>query len=107
MAALQVAGNLNTWKTPNSFADWIDGTSNQFVVGEKYIPPDYLGKCVQNAATSGLVPSTGYSTRRQEQTVADFIKVQIISLFRDVMSHAQLCFACWRSCQTGCRCDNT
>ncbi|MDR3196553.1 MAG: DUF1559 domain-containing protein, partial [Planctomycetaceae bacterium] len=27
MAGLQVAGNLNTWKTPNSFADWSDGTS--------------------------------------------------------------------------------
>jgi hypothetical protein len=58
MAALQVAGNLNTWKTPNSFADWTDGTSNQLVVGEKYIPPEYLGKCIENAVTSGLVPST-------------------------------------------------
>ena len=63
MAALQVAGNLNTWKTPNSFANWTDGTSNQLVVGEKYIPPDYLGKCIENAVTSGLVPSTGYATQ--------------------------------------------
>jgi prepilin-type N-terminal cleavage/methylation domain-containing protein len=63
MAGLQVAGNLNTWKTPNSFADWIDGTSNQLIVGEKYIPPDYLSKCVENAVTSGLVPSSGYATK--------------------------------------------
>jgi hypothetical protein len=57
MAELQVDGNLNTWLPPNSFADWIDGTSNQLIVGEKYIPPDYLGKCVENPVTSGLVPS--------------------------------------------------
>jgi hypothetical protein len=62
MSALQVAGNLNTWKTPNSFADWTDGTSNQLVVGEKYIPPDYLGKCIEDAVASGLVP-TGTSTK--------------------------------------------
>jgi prepilin-type N-terminal cleavage/methylation domain-containing protein len=62
MSALQIAGDLKTWKTPNSFANWTDGTSNQLVVGEKYIPPDYLGKCVENAVTSGLVP-TGTSTK--------------------------------------------
>jgi hypothetical protein len=63
MAGLQIAGDLKTWKTPNSFADWLDGTSNQLVVGEKYIHPDYFGKCVENAVTSGLVPSSGYSTK--------------------------------------------
>ncbi|MDR0336273.1 MAG: DUF1559 domain-containing protein [Planctomycetaceae bacterium] len=63
MAGLQVAGNLSTWQTSNSFAAWTDGTSNQLIVGEKYIPPDYLGKCVQNAVASGLVPSSGYSTK--------------------------------------------
>ncbi|MDR2117089.1 MAG: DUF1559 domain-containing protein [Planctomycetaceae bacterium] len=61
MSALQVAGNLSTWKTSNSFANWTDGTSNQLVVGEKYIPPDYVGKCVNNAVSSGIVPSS-YST---------------------------------------------
>jgi prepilin-type N-terminal cleavage/methylation domain-containing protein len=60
MAALQVTSDLKTWKTPNSLADWTDGTSNQLVVGEKYIPPDYLGKCVENSVTSGLVP---YNTK--------------------------------------------
>jgi prepilin-type N-terminal cleavage/methylation domain-containing protein len=62
MAGLQVAGNFNTWTTPNSFANWTDGTSNQLVVGEKYIHHDYLGKCITDAVASGLVPST-YSTK--------------------------------------------
>jgi hypothetical protein len=72
MAGLQVAGNLNTWKTPNSFADWIDGTSNQLIVGEKYIPPDYLSKCVENAVTSGLVPSTGYNAKAVRMDCSGF-----------------------------------
>ncbi|MDR2705550.1 MAG: DUF1559 domain-containing protein, partial [Planctomycetaceae bacterium] len=33
------------------------------VVGEKYIHPDYLGKCLENAITSGLVPSSGYNKK--------------------------------------------
>jgi hypothetical protein len=35
-------------------ADWTDGTSNQLVVGEKYIHSNYLGKCAQDAVASGL-----------------------------------------------------
>jgi len=37
-------------------ASWSDGTSNQIIMGEKYIPLPYVGRCEQNAAsiTPGL-----------------------------------------------------
>jgi hypothetical protein len=39
------SAQCNSWMPPNSFTGWTDGTSNQFVVTEKYITPDNLGKC--------------------------------------------------------------
>jgi hypothetical protein len=32
------------WSSRNSFASWSDGTSNQLILGEKYIPSGYLKK---------------------------------------------------------------
>jgi prepilin-type N-terminal cleavage/methylation domain-containing protein len=58
MSGLQEVGNLNSWKVSNSFADWADGTSNQLAVGEKYIPPDFLGQCLETTPTVTGATST-------------------------------------------------
>jgi hypothetical protein len=63
MSSLQAEGNYNSWKPSNSLADWSDGTSNQIAVGEKYIPPDYLGKCADNASAAGLHPTANKAAR--------------------------------------------
>ncbi|MDR1494192.1 MAG: DUF1559 domain-containing protein [Planctomycetaceae bacterium] len=44
-AALQTSGNLGSWYPTDTFAWWSDGTSNQLVVGEKFIPKDYMSDC--------------------------------------------------------------
>jgi hypothetical protein len=44
-AALRTTGNLGSWYPVDTFAWWSDGTSNQLVVGEKFIPKDYMADC--------------------------------------------------------------
>jgi hypothetical protein len=44
-AALRTSGNIGSWYPVDTFAWWSDGTSNQLVVGEKFIPKDYMGDC--------------------------------------------------------------
>jgi prepilin-type N-terminal cleavage/methylation domain-containing protein len=55
--------NSNNWQCRDSFAYWIDGTSNQLVIGEKYINQDYLGVCTnsgnENVADCSIVNITG------------------------------------------------
>jgi hypothetical protein len=47
-------------------ARWSDGTSNQIIMGEKYIPPAYLGRCEQFA---NLVdPSAGFPNNSAAMT---------------------------------------
>jgi prepilin-type N-terminal cleavage/methylation domain-containing protein len=36
---------LQSWSPRDSFTWWRDGTSNQFITGEKHIPPSALGRC--------------------------------------------------------------
>ena len=38
-------GDYSSWKPSNSMASWSDGTSNQFVFGEKYVHMSHLGQC--------------------------------------------------------------
>ena len=37
--------NYNSWSAGDTIARWSDGTSNQFVIGEKHIPSGALGVC--------------------------------------------------------------
>ena len=37
--------NYNSWGPRDTMAWWQDGTSNQLLVGEKHLPPAYLGVC--------------------------------------------------------------
>jgi len=53
LATLQTQGDLNSWGPPNTMAAWSDGTSNQLIVGEKYIHPVLVGRCVENATSLG------------------------------------------------------
>jgi hypothetical protein len=41
--------DFNTWQPRDTFAYWNDGTSNQFLIGEKHVPLDMLGVCSQNS----------------------------------------------------------
>ena len=38
---------FQSWQTRDSLAWWSDGTSNQLIIGEKYIPSDVVGLCDQ------------------------------------------------------------
>ncbi|MDO5581396.1 MAG: DUF1559 domain-containing protein [Planctomycetia bacterium] len=35
----------SSWYPRDNMAWWQDGTSNQIIIGEKFIPQDYIGKC--------------------------------------------------------------
>jgi len=43
--ALLQSTNLGSWEPADTIAWWKDGTSNQLVIGEKYIPENYLDDC--------------------------------------------------------------
>jgi len=36
---------MESWSPRDSMARWVDGTSNQLIVGEKHIPPNLVGVC--------------------------------------------------------------
>lgn len=40
-----VDGDRNKWSPGNSFASWVDGLSNQIIIGEKHLPPRTIGRC--------------------------------------------------------------
>ena len=65
--------NANSWKPRDTFSYWADGTSNQIVVGEKFIPASLLG----NASTQLEAQWDGniFGPRVNDQTpnVARFI----------------------------------
>ncbi|MGL6194587.1 MAG: DUF1559 domain-containing protein [Thermoguttaceae bacterium] len=42
---------LQNWETRDDFSWWKDGTSNQFVVGEKHIPASLIGQCSPSGTT--------------------------------------------------------
>lgn len=44
---------MGAWGPRDTFASWTDGTSNQFIVGEKHIPPAVLGICDRSGTSSG------------------------------------------------------
>jgi prepilin-type N-terminal cleavage/methylation domain-containing protein len=45
MAALRTENNLESWYPTDTMAWWSDGTSNQLLVGEKFVPKEYLSSC--------------------------------------------------------------
>jgi hypothetical protein len=45
IANLTNTADLNTWQPASDFSRWRDGTTNQFIIGEKHIPRGSLGKC--------------------------------------------------------------
>ena len=40
-----VGQKVATWKPRDSLSYWADGTSNQIIIGEKHVPPKFLGYC--------------------------------------------------------------
>jgi hypothetical protein len=53
--------NLNSWGPRDTMTWWRDGTSNQFLAGEKHIPPAALGQC-GNAGNPFYYADCGYQT---------------------------------------------
>jgi hypothetical protein len=49
--------NPNNWTPRDNFSRMTDGTSNQILVGEKHIHPDYLNECKVNTASIGEIRS--------------------------------------------------
>ena len=45
LAKRTTENNSSTWYPRDDFSWWQDGTSNQIVIGEKFIPQDYIDKC--------------------------------------------------------------
>ena len=54
------------WGCRDTFAWLQDGTSNQFLVGEKHIHPDFLGKC--NDADAAYYTDCGYQNTAQSRS---------------------------------------
>ncbi|MDR1141514.1 MAG: DUF1559 domain-containing protein [Planctomycetaceae bacterium] len=55
--------NLRQWGPRDTLARWIDGLSNQIIIGEKHIPVTLIGKCGENRQQSGdcsYLRSQGY-----------------------------------------------
>ncbi|MDO5552552.1 MAG: DUF1559 domain-containing protein [Planctomycetia bacterium] len=46
--------NVKTWECRDSISWWMDGTSNQIIIGEKHIPLERIGRC--NKPASGISP---------------------------------------------------
>jgi hypothetical protein len=44
--------DANSWQPRDTFAWWMDGTSNQLIFGERHIPFDRIGECYHNTALS-------------------------------------------------------
>ena len=42
------------WSPPNTMSAWRDGTSNQLIIGEKYIPSAVMGLCLEDGRPQGL-----------------------------------------------------
>ncbi|MGL4942721.1 MAG: DUF1559 domain-containing protein [Thermoguttaceae bacterium] len=59
-----------SWLPRDTFSWWVDGTSNQFVIGEKHIPSARLGKCLAQGTAGwenetsdcGILSSGGWRT---------------------------------------------
>jgi prepilin-type N-terminal cleavage/methylation domain-containing protein len=47
--------DCSKWTPANSFASWVDGTSNQIIIGEKHIPSNALGECSAGSGTTEKV----------------------------------------------------
>ncbi len=52
-APIWTTNSADSWIPRDTMAYWEDGTSNQFVIGEKHIRPSALGKCVKDTGTWG------------------------------------------------------
>jgi len=64
----------NSWTPRDTMSWWSDGTSNQFLLGEKHIPPSALGQCGVNDAGDIIdgfyYTDCGYQTYGQWRGVA-------------------------------------
>ncbi|MDO5580888.1 MAG: DUF1559 domain-containing protein [Planctomycetia bacterium] len=45
LAKRTTESDSSSWYPRDNMAWWQDGTSNQIIIGEKFIPQDYIGKC--------------------------------------------------------------
>ena len=61
---------INSWKPRDSMSWWRDGTSNQFIAGEKHIPSSLVGKCGTGNTTSD--GDCSYLSTEQFGTVTAF-----------------------------------
>ncbi len=52
-APIWLENNADTWTPRITMAQWEDGTSNQFVIGEKHVPPNWIGQCKKGTSTWG------------------------------------------------------
>ena len=59
---------FRTWEARDSIAWWSDGSSNQLIIGEKYVPSDVLGVCDQ---TINGFDAGGNAQNNNRKTLAD------------------------------------
>ena len=55
-------GTADAWRPRDTMAWWSDGTSNQFLIGEKHIPNNRIGLCEFKEIVSGLFTDTADCT---------------------------------------------
>ena len=72
LAALQTPSDLGSWYPADSFSWWSDGTSNQLIVGEKFIPKDYMSGCSAppNNATRSTIADCSILVAGRLNTIA-------------------------------------
>jgi prepilin-type N-terminal cleavage/methylation domain-containing protein/prepilin-type processing-associated H-X9-DG protein len=51
-AAKLASTNLGSWMPNDTMSWWSDGSSNQLIIGEKYIAQDYINDCTYNGTAS-------------------------------------------------------
>jgi len=71
---------VNSWKPRDTMSWWSDGTSNQFIVGEKHIPASLVGRCGTGNTTSD--GDCSYLSTEQFGTVTAFRQFSMGSIDR-------------------------
>ncbi|MDO5581548.1 MAG: DUF1559 domain-containing protein [Planctomycetia bacterium] len=71
VAEMITPGHPESWTPRDTFAWWQDGTSNQIIVGEKYIPQEVIGKCWdhEDSTTSYWSDANSYKYETPDCTV--------------------------------------
>ncbi len=51
-----VSTNMGSWMPTDTMAWWSDGSSNQIVIGEKYMPHSFMNQCINDGTYTPNIP---------------------------------------------------